>query len=68
MCFCYDISKAYHRCKRALKRKFKGTTEIKIERPESLVDLPESDSSQDSSEEGGAEGGLTMAAKSLGEG
>ena len=68
-CFCYAAAQFLIKIKRIVKKKFKGESLNKFERPESMIDLPDSGSSSDSSneEEAGARG-LTVTAQTLGDG
>ena len=68
MCYCYAANKFFKEKAKEFKKMIKGPKLDKIERPPSMKDLPESDSS--SEEEGGDNGtkGLTQCSIALGEG
>jgi hypothetical protein len=65
----YNVRQFFRRCCKFIKRKCKPDNRIKFIKPESLQDLPDSDScSSDSEDDGMGINGLTVCATKLGEG
>ena len=67
VCCCYAVTKYFKETIKAIKKRFRKN-KVKFERPESMADLPSSDSTDSQDEDEKQSKGLTQLSQSLGDG